>query len=535
MNLLRKLFLILVFLSGFSALTDMSAQSRRVTSQTSSPKVARTLAGRIQAIMDRPEFKHALFGIQFFSLDADKPIYSLNADKLFVPGSTTKLLTEGTALGLLGADYRFKTRVYRTGPVTPDGTLNGDIVLVASGDPNLSGRILPNGTLAFENTDHSYAPTDGARAVPGDPLLVIRQLAQQITAKGIKRVRGNVLVDIGLFPEGMRDGWNISPAVINDNIIDVTIGPATDETAPAVVRPSPQTSYAKFVNMVTTFKPDSSPAIRMSSEKNQDGTQTVTIRGRFPAGMPARLYKYEVPEPSRFAEVVLAEAMGEKSIVAQPRKYDANHDFKSSASSYVPDNIVAEHISPPLREEIKVTLKVSQNLHAVSMPYILAGTLSPKDQTKTGFDLEREFLQRAGLDTMGAQQSDGAGANARFTPEFMVSFLRYMARRADYPDFLNALPILGRDGTLFDIQSTSPAAGHVHAKTGTWGTSDQLNRRTLVLGKALAGYMTTARGQRVAFAIFINNVSVPNEPDAVKRITGQAVGEIAAAAFETAR
>src|SRR3989442_8566950 len=75
-----------------------------------------TLAQRIQTIMERPEFRHAIFGIEFYSLDTGKPIYSVNPDKLFTPGSTTKLLTEGTALMLLGADFRFQTRIYRTGP-----------------------------------------------------------------------------------------------------------------------------------------------------------------------------------------------------------------------------------------------------------------------------------------------------------------------------------------------------------------------------------------------------------------------------------
>src|ERR1043166_5009337 len=115
-----------------------------------------TVAKRIQGIMDRPEFRHALFGIEFYSLDTHKVIYGINADKLFTPGSTTKLLTEGTALGLLGADYRFRTRVYRTGRVDGDGVLDGDVILVASGDPNLSGRLRDDGTLAFENEEHSY-------------------------------------------------------------------------------------------------------------------------------------------------------------------------------------------------------------------------------------------------------------------------------------------------------------------------------------------------------------------------------------------
>src|ERR1043165_7536928 len=155
---------------------------------------AQSLAQRIQVIMDRPEFKHALFGIEFYSLDKNKVIYSINADKLFVPGSTTKLLTEGTALSLLGADYRFHTRIYRTGRIDEEGALDGDLILVASGDPNLSGRIKEDGTLAFENEDHSYDGDPNTRAVPGDPLLVIRRLAQQVRDKGIRKIHGRVVV-----------------------------------------------------------------------------------------------------------------------------------------------------------------------------------------------------------------------------------------------------------------------------------------------------------------------------------------------------
>jgi D-alanyl-D-alanine carboxypeptidase/D-alanyl-D-alanine-endopeptidase (penicillin-binding protein 4) len=132
---------------------------------------------------------------------------------------------------------------------------------------------------------------------------------------------------------------------------------------------------------------------------------------------------------------------------------------------------------------------------------------------------------------LGAQQGDGAGGNAHFSPEFMVSYLAYMSKQKDFQVFYDALPILGRDGTLFDIQTQSPAAGFVHAKTGTFSVFDPLNRRLLVTGKGLAGYMTTKKGEHLAFAIYINNVSVSTERDEVKKIVGQAVGEIAAAAY----
>jgi len=193
--------------------------------------------------------------------------------------------------------------------------------------------------------------------------------------------------------------------------------------------------------------------------------------------------------------------------------------------------MVAEHRSATLGEAVKVTLKVSQNLHASMMPYLL-GALRGRDTAATGFDLERQFLTSLGLDLAGAQQGDGAGGDAHYTPAFMVGFLAAMAKRPDISTFQAALPVLGRDGTLWDIQPQSRAARHVMAKTGTFAVDDPLNRRLLVTGKGLAGYMTTAQGERLAFAIYVNNVSVSTAPDEVKRVVGQALGEIAAMAYE---
>jgi len=503
--------------------------------QTAKPQ--QSLNEAIQTVIERPEFRHALFGIEFYSLDTGKPVYTLNADKLFTPGSTTKLLTEGTALELLGADYRFHTRIYRTGGVSPEGTLTGDLILVASGDPNLSGRIKSDGTMAFENEDHSYAGSPDTRAVPGDPLMVIRELAAQVAAKNIKNIKGRVLVDVSLFPEGERElgtGAVISPIVVNDNLIDVMVTPAA-EGAPMTVKISPETSYATFVNKTVTGKAGERGGIRFLTDTAADGKHTITIIGSLPAGSQGILYSYKVPKPSLYAETVLTEALREKGITIDASAPPEKLDFAKFAASYIPENIVAEHISPPLREEVKITLKVSQNLHASMTPLVVHSIIAPKDRMRTGFDIERDFLQKAGLDTSGAQQGDGAGGDAHFSPEFMVSYLTYMTKQKDYQDFYNALPILGKDGTLFNIQPNSKAAGQVHAKTGTFSVFDPLNRRLLVTAKGLAGYMTTAKGQHLVFAIYVNNVSVSLAPDETTKVVGQALGEIAAMAYETAQ
>ena len=184
-----------------------------------------------------------------------------------------------------------------------------------------------------------------------------------------------------------------------------------------------------------------------------------------------------------------------------------------------------------------MTLKVSQNLHASMTPYILGSVLGAEheDALQKGFDLEREFLQKLGLNLDEASQGDGAGGaqSAFYSPDFMVRYLAAMAQRPDFALFRAGLPILGVDGTLWNIQTDSPAVGNVHAKTGTFGAYDNLNRRLMVTAKGLAGYLTTADGRNLAFALYVNRVPIPADlEDGVTKIAGQALGEIAAAAYE---
>jgi PBP4 family serine-type D-alanyl-D-alanine carboxypeptidase len=514
------------------AFASLPAQT---TSQAGDPRA--NLAERVQKIMGRPEFKHSMFGIAFYSLDDERMVFAHNPDKIFIAASTTKLLTEGTALQLLGADFRFHTRLYRTGPIIADGTLQGDLVLVASGDPNLSNRVRPGDQLAFENVDHSYDASPDTRAVAGDPLIVLRQLAAKVAAKGIKRITGRVLIDATLFPEGERElgtGVVISPIVVNDNLVDVVITPGAQVGSPTTVQISPATSYVRFVNKSTTQAGDTRASIRWSSDVTEaDGSHTVTISGVFPAGKAGILYSYAVPEPSRYAQVTFVEALRAQGVTMPLPAASVQREFRGSAAAYTNANVIAEHVSPPFTEEAKVTLKVSQNLHASSAPYFVKAILAKDDSAKTGFDLERELLKRAGLDVSGAQQTDGAGGDARYSPDFMVHYLAYMSKQPSFDAFFRALPVLGRDGTLWNIQPSSPAAGHVNAKTGTLGNYDALNRGLLITAKGLAGYMTTPSGKRYAIAAYVNNVPVSLDPDDVARIAGQAMGEIANAGYLT--
>ena len=495
-----------------------------------------SLAQRIQKVISRPEFAHANFGIEFYSLETGKVIYALNAGKLFVPASTTKTLTEGAVLAKLGADYRFHTRVYRTGPIDKHGLLKGDLILVASGDPNLSNRIQPDGTLAFVDEDHSY----GGPALAGDPLAVIKELAKDVAAKGIHRIQGRVLIDTSLLPDGPREGGTnvvMSSIMINDNVIDLLATPGKKEGDPLTLVTSPQTSYVQFVNHLTTSPAGSRPSLDSPDfVTNRDGSVTVTLAGSLPLDSAPQPATIAVPSPTRFAETVFSEALLAAGVELKPPSGFAPAGFASPTRFYTTQNQVADHVSPPLSEEIKVTLKVSQNLHAGMGPYLL-GALVGKDTKNpldAGFHVEHEFLQSAKLDLAGSGQGDGAGGDWAdlFSPDFMVHYLAYWTTRPDYGTFFGGLPVLGKDGTLAKIQVSSPAAGHVFAKTGTFGSEDKLNGKLMLNGKGLVGYVMTKDNKKLAFAAYVNHVTLPPDMEAAQTVAGEALGEIAAAAYD---
>jgi len=328
----------------------------------------------------------------------------------------------------------------------------------------------------------------------------------------------------------------LSPIVVNDNVVDVIVGPGATEGAPVQLQISPKTSYVQVVNEAKTGKNDSKPDLNYTGEKvNPDGTRTATLGGTLPLGKGSEMVSYPVPEPTQFAATVFTEALREKGVDIKLRVVGGAPDFKAIAASYKPENLVGEHISPPIKEEVKITLKVSQNLHASLGPFLLGALVAHKDKEidQAGFDLEHDFLKKAGLDLTSASQTDGAGGNAFFTPDFVTRYLVFMSGESNFADFRRGLPIMGRDGTLSKIQINSPAAGHVYAKTGTYDVYDALNKKLLVTGKGLAGYMDTTKGERLALALYVNMVAVPmDDPEAVQKIAGEALGKIAAAAYD---
>jgi D-alanyl-D-alanine carboxypeptidase/D-alanyl-D-alanine-endopeptidase (penicillin-binding protein 4) len=183
---------------------------------------------------------------------------------------------------------------------------------------------------------------------------VILEMAAQVSAKGVKRVEGHVLVDATLFREGARElgtGAVISPISVNDNIVDVTLTAGATAGTSVAIKVSPATSYVTFINQAQTGATGTQPMVRMNNDaKSPEGAHTVTISGTMPAGGPPILFAYTVPEPARFTEIVFTEALREKGVTVEARAAADVSDFAGMKMAYTDENAVADHDSPALAE-----------------------------------------------------------------------------------------------------------------------------------------------------------------------------------------
>ncbi len=483
-------------------------------------------AADVEAVLQQSRYKHAHWGILVVDLESGNALYELNPDKLFVPASTTKLFSCACALDAFGPDYRFETPVVRRGEVRPDGTLQGDLILVASGDLTMGGRTLPDGRIAFANADHTYANGfANAEWTEPDPLAGLNDLARQIAAAGIRKVAGKVLIDDRLFEHAESTGSGpvrVTPIMVNDNLYDVRISP-TQPGQPARIEARPVTELVSLDAQVLTVKKGEPIRLTLTS---LPGNRFV-VRGEIPEDDKPQLRVFEVEDPASFARALFIDALKRAGVAveASPLLGNSPRDLPPREEALKLPR-VAVLTSPPFREHLKLILKVSHNLHASTLP-ILVAVKHGKRSLEDGLRLQRDFLAKASVEADTISFGGGAGGSRAdmVTPRAAVQLLRYMANRPDFPVYFEALPRLGVDGTLAaTVKAESPARDKVQAKTGTLLWRNTMNDRFLLTSKALAGYLTTRSGRKLVFAMFVNNTHIDQIADS--RIEGETLGRL---------
>src|ERR671919_404322 len=503
-QILRALLLIAVMLLFTACSSDeKSPAADSIGQEASNVEAASTgfvpleVAEAIDRVTSQPRYEHSSWGFSVRDLSTGEVLLNQSGEKMFVPGSILKTFSTATVLDSYGPDYRFRTPVYRTN--TPNqGVLDGNLVLVASGDLSLGLREQSDGTMAFNSApehDHTYANTGAEVGLVGDPLTGLNGLAQQVRDAGIQEVQGEVVIDDRLFKPWESPDGLISPILVNENQIDITTTPSSPGDA-AEVDWRPRTAAYKVEADVQTVAANEETNLEV--DDSEPGI--IRISGQIAAGSEPAIRVGEVQDPTAFARAAFIEALEKVGVAVSAKATGSNPlQLLPPENFYREGDRVAEHVSAPLKEFTKVILKVSHNPGAQLLTCLVAVKAGSRD-CEEGLKQEFELYTSLGV------------SPERTTPNAMTKFLRAVDDQSFGEVFRSSLAVLGVDGDIAQTQKDSPAAGRIQAKTGTRGVPTPTGQGLLPSRQPVASEKAES-GRRLVIAIMVRDVPVSSPQD----------------------
>ncbi len=413
-------------------------------------------------------------GVHVLDLADRREVYAFEPDLQRILASNTKLLTTAAALGELGPDFVFETRVLVRGEQEGD-RLAGDVAVVGAGDPNLSGRF------------HD-----------GDAYAVLRPWARALAARGIRRVAGDLLLVNGLFeeprvhpdwPKDQLTTWYEAPVdalSFSDNCVLVRVRPARKAGAPAIVETVPPLDYFKVRNTARTGGRGSSLFVT-----REDSADVLVVSGSISQGSGPIDVWVAVHDPTAYFAAAVRGAFREEGVEVAGG---------TRPTHGLPEGIweeVARHRSD-LATTLAVTNKRSQNFYAECLAKLLGLRREGKGSWETATAAISHFLVGLGVEPTQFRLADGSGLSRGnlATPRVMTTVLERMYFHAFGRDFVRSLPHSGEAGLSWQRRlAQAPYRGNVFAKTGT------LNGVS-----TLSGYAKGSSGRVYAFSILCNQV-----------------------------
>ena len=453
------------------------------------PRTPEELAARIREIVSRPEFASSHLAVKVASLDTGRVLYEENARKWMQPASNLKLFTVAAALDRFGPDHRFVTSVYASARPDPSGNVRGDLVVYGRGDPTFATRFNPEG-------DNDY-------------FRAMDELAARVAASGVRRVEGDLVGDESYFSGlALPLGWEwddlqwwygaeVSALTVNDNSVDLSVKPGAQVGAPCQISLGPATALVTIHDRTTTTPRGSR---RELSVHRPLGQNVLEISGSLPLDDRGYTASVAVSDPALMFATMLRQSLERRGVTFTGRTRTVGWRERERAPLDVSTlTEVGARQSPPLSVIAAQTLKPSQNLYTELLLRALGkatATDARQSSEAAGLAAVRKFMQGVGVEERQLNLLDGSGLSRGnlVTADAAVRLLVHMNRHPHGAAFRAALPVAGVDGTLRNRMRGTAAASNVRAKTGTLSSAN-----------SLAGYLYTAAGERLVFALMINN------------------------------
>jgi D-alanyl-D-alanine carboxypeptidase/D-alanyl-D-alanine-endopeptidase (penicillin-binding protein 4) len=443
-----------------SALVPAAARPTASPAPPWSPRERAELQTQLGAIFDDDIFARG-GGVAVVDA-AGATLFDERATHPLTPASTLKLAIAATALDTLGATYRFETSFVALEPPGPDGTLQGPLWLVGSGDPLLTSNDLREGVAA------------------------LRRL-------GVRRIAGPLLVDAGAFsgpeqnprwdPSDLDEGYAAATSALSLDQgtveFDVTPGRA-GEAADVRIEP-PNAAVVVRGGVTTGAVTDVHIERRASPEAN-----VYDVDGTIASGAGQKYWKPVLGVPLYVAGATAA-LLAARGIALAGRP--------DSAPAPLVAHTLWMHRSPPLSAIVAEMLVHSNNHSAEQLLRAVGARYGRAGNDAAGIAAERRELDRLGVTpgTLAVYDGSGLAPSDKVPPLLLARLVAAELRGPSGATFLQALPRVGLDGTVV-YHELHAALGRARAKSGH-----------LTGVNALAGTVETHRHGRVAFAILVND------------------------------
>ena len=447
---------------------------------------AQNVSDELEKLKNDPDLKHASWG--FCVRDAETGVieYEYDANRSLVPASTMKAVTTMTALAILGSDHRFETYLIIEGAIDSAGTLNGNLIIVGTGDPT-------TGSSRF-----------GSSMLPAN---VFDEFYQSLIKKGIKSIQGDIIAyDLNYefnpvpfsWPWGdMGNYYGCGSYALNynENLCHSFFKSSAKKGADTeFLGFDPALNNMKIYNLVKSGSAGSGDNTLIYSAPYGN---TIIMEGTVPAGRSKFDVKASIPDPPLLFAQEFSGFLQEKGIVISGDNIRASGNLEQNGDKNNWDTIY-RHLSPDLKSIVRKTNIGSINLYAECLLKRIAFIKRGKGIDRDAIAEVYRYWKNKGLDLNAFVMMDGSGLSRRnlISTAVLSQMLRTFRSESTYDDFLASLPLAGKDGSIGRLFKGTYAESNLRAKSGT-----------MTGIRAYAGYVKNKSGKEKVFAVIVNYYS----------------------------